>query len=481
MLRAFKSIFFHSSALAVTSICVLALAACGGGAPPLSPPSQGKHSVSQALPPLLGSAQTFAVLASSTVTNTGATTVRGDLGVQPGLAVIGFPPGQVLNGTIHEGDTVALQAQTDLTTAYNSLQARPCTSDLTGKDLGGMRLTQGVYCFTSSAQLTGTVELDAQGSADAVFVFQIGSTLTTASGASVRLINGAGICNVYWQVGSSATIGASTSFTGNILALASVSLTTGAVVSGRALARTGAVTMDTNTIDANACQLPPPPPPPECTTDAQCTSGKVCTDGKCVAASPECTTNAQCTSAQVCTDGKCVAAPPPPPECTTNAQCTSVQVCRDNKCVDVAPHSQPCCNGEVSCGALCTNLKTDANHCGSCGTSCAATEVCSAGACVPCPASRTQCKDQCADVTSDAFNCGGCGIECIGSQSCVAGSCTSCDGTVCGNACIELSNDNANCGACGHACAATECCEQGACTSGAVTTATGSCKSRSGT
>jgi hypothetical protein len=204
--------------------------------------------------PSLGSAASFAVLGASTVTNTGPSTIHGDLGVWPGRAVTGFPPGLVINGSIHVApDAVALDAQNDVTIAYNALASQACTLDLTGRDLGGMTLTAGVYCFSSSAQLTGTLTLDAQGNADAVFIFQIVSTLTTASNASVKLINGAQSCKAFWQVGSSATLGTATSFIGNILALTSISLTTGASVNGRALARTGAVTLDTNNIFFFAC------------------------------------------------------------------------------------------------------------------------------------------------------------------------------------------------------------------------------------
>jgi hypothetical protein len=195
----------------------------------------------------LGTAQTFAVLGGSTVTNTGSSVLTGDLGVSPGSAITGFPPG-IVNGTTHAGDATALGAQNAVTTAYNALAGEVCTSNLSGQDLGGMKLTPGVYCFTSSAQLTGTLTLDAQGSASAVFVFKIGSTLTTTSGSSVVVINGGSNCNVFWQVGSSATLGTGTTFAGNILALTSIALNTGASVSGRALARNGAVTLDTNTV-----------------------------------------------------------------------------------------------------------------------------------------------------------------------------------------------------------------------------------------
>lgn len=214
--------------------------------------------------PPLGTAASFAVLAGSTATNTGLTIVTGDLGVSPGTAIVGFPPG-VVSGTIHANDAVAAQAQTDTTVAYNNLAGQACNTTLTGQDLGGLTLTAGVYCFDTSAQLTGALTLDAQGNPDAVFVFQIGSTLTTASAASVLLINGASSCNVFWQVGSSATLGTNTTFVGNVLALASITLNTNASLSGRALAQTGAVTMDTNTISTSCTLAPTNTPPPTAT------------------------------------------------------------------------------------------------------------------------------------------------------------------------------------------------------------------------
>ena len=202
--------------------------------------------------PSLGTAQSFAVLASSTLTSTGATTILGNVGVSPGNAITGFPPATV-TGTVHAGDAAAAQARTDVTTAYNALAADACDVDLTGQNLGGLTLTPGVYCLSASAQLTGTLTLDAQGNAGAVFIFQIATTLTTAAGASVTVINGGQPCNVFWQVGTSATLGASTTFVGDLLALTSITLGTGANVAGRALARNGAVTMDTNHIAAASC------------------------------------------------------------------------------------------------------------------------------------------------------------------------------------------------------------------------------------
>ncbi len=204
--------------------------------------------------PSLGAADSFAVLGGSTVTNTGLSTITGDLGLSPGTAVTGFPPGVVVSGTIHAADAVALAAQNSVTTAYNSLAGQSCTQDLTGQNLGGLTLTAGVYCFASSAQLTGTLTLNGPG----VFIFKIGSTLTTASSSSVVVINGGSRCNVFWQVGSSATLGTGTSLAGNILALTSITLTTGAsVINGRTLARNGAVTLDTNMVTSCGASATP--------------------------------------------------------------------------------------------------------------------------------------------------------------------------------------------------------------------------------
>src|SRR3972149_447988 len=157
--------------------------------------------------PGLGSAGSFAVLGGQTVTNTGPTTIFGDLGVSPGSAITGFPPGSVTGGSTHAADAVALQAQSDVTTAYDALAAQACTADVTGQDLGGKTLTQGVYCSASSAQLTGTLTLDAQGNAAAVFIFKMVSALTTASNSSVSVINGGTACNVFYQGDRSATHG----------------------------------------------------------------------------------------------------------------------------------------------------------------------------------------------------------------------------------------------------------------------------------
>lgn len=202
----------------------------------------------------LGTADSFAVLAGSTITNTGPTTITGDVGLHPGSAVTGF--GSVtLNGQLHVADAVAQQAKTDLVTAYNDAAGRgPATTVAT--DLGGQVLTAGVYNSASGTfGMTGTLALDAQGDPNAVFIFQMASTLVTASASRVNLVNGAAACNVFWQVGSSATLGTGSAFIGNILAVTSVTLTTGATVDGRTLARNGAVTLDTNTITRSVCAV----------------------------------------------------------------------------------------------------------------------------------------------------------------------------------------------------------------------------------
>ena len=201
----------------------------------------------------LGTAADFAVLAGSAVTNTGPTTVNGNLGVSPGTAVSGFPPGTV-NGTIHAADAVAAQAQSDVTIAYNDAAGRTGASTVSG-DLGGQTLTPGIYNSGSSLGLTGTLTLDAQGDGNAVFIFQAGSTLTTASASRVSLIGGTDPCNVFWQVGSSATLGTNSTFTGTVLALTSITVTTGTTIDGRTLARNGAVTLDTNTITRTLCPV----------------------------------------------------------------------------------------------------------------------------------------------------------------------------------------------------------------------------------
>jgi hypothetical protein len=205
---------------------------------------------------LLGTAGSYAVLAGASVVNTGSSVLTGNVGlspgVSPGCAVGGFPPGKV-NGTINKCNGPAAQAQSDLTAAYLATKGLTPTKTLTGTDLGGLVLTPGVYFFADSAQLTGALTLDSLGNPNAQFVFQIGSTLTTASSSDVDVINGGNDGNVFWQVGSSATLGTTTEFAGNILALTSITLNTGASIGcGRALARNGTVTLGTNVISINS-------------------------------------------------------------------------------------------------------------------------------------------------------------------------------------------------------------------------------------
>ena len=201
----------------------------------------------------LGTAESFAVLAGTTVTNTGASTINGNLGLSPGTAVTGFGPGRVTRAT-YAADAIALKAQSDLTLAYDDAAARtPAVA--APADLGGLTLTPGVYKNAASIGLTGALTLDAQGDPNAVFVFQAGSTLTTGSASHVKLVNGAQACNVFWKVGSSATLGTGTVLAGNILALTSISINDGATLQGRALARNGAVTLINNTITAARCAV----------------------------------------------------------------------------------------------------------------------------------------------------------------------------------------------------------------------------------
>jgi len=195
----------------------------------------------------LDSAGGFAVLGGSTVTSVGNTILNGDLGVYPGTTITGFSPG-IVNGTTYAGGAAAQQAGSNALSVYNTLSSETPIQNLSGVDLGTLTLTPGVYSFSSSAQLTGILTLDAQNDPNARFDFLIGSTLTTASGASINLINNAEAGNVFWQVGSSATLGTGTSFDGSIVADQSITLNTGTSLSGRALALNAAVTLDDNIV-----------------------------------------------------------------------------------------------------------------------------------------------------------------------------------------------------------------------------------------
>jgi hypothetical protein len=208
-----------------------------------------------AAPVNLATAQPFVVLGGAGVTNTGPSVLNGDLGVTPGTSLSGFGAPAVVNGATHANDAVAAQAQADLTTAYNVAAGQPIApgNELTGLDLGGLTLSPGAYGYSSSAQLTGQLTLDAHGDPSAQFVFVIGSTLTTASASSVVLTNGASPCNVFWKIGSSATFGSGTAFEGNVMALESISLNSGVTVLGRALARNGEVTLINDVLTLPGC------------------------------------------------------------------------------------------------------------------------------------------------------------------------------------------------------------------------------------
>lgn len=215
------------------------------------------HPVLAQSAPSLGAAESFAALAGTTITSTGFTIVSGNLGVSPGTAVTGFGPGVVQNGAIYSGGgSLAGPAEASAQTAYNNLIAQPCVpaNNLSGKILGitpgAVTLNPGVYCFDTSAQLTTTLTLDDGGDPNAIFIFQMGTTLTTASDSQVIMSSGGRGTNVFWQIGSSATLGTGTAFRGNIIAYTSITMTTNVSTVGRVFALGGAVTMDTNNINA---------------------------------------------------------------------------------------------------------------------------------------------------------------------------------------------------------------------------------------
>jgi len=232
----------------------------------------------------LGTSTSYAVLAGSAITNTGATVVSGDIGISPGTAISGFPPGVQSSGTTQVANGASLGAENALVTASGDAAGRTPFTTVSG-DLGGSTLVSGVYRSTSSMGLTGTLTLNGGGNLDSVFIFQAGSTLTTASSSTIALENGAQACNVFWQVGSSATLGTTTNFAGTILATTSITLDTGATVSGRVLAIGGAVTMDDNTVTVPTCQLAT-----TTTTTAGATTTSTTTPGSTTTTTPGSTT-----------------------------------------------------------------------------------------------------------------------------------------------------------------------------------------------
>jgi type VI secretion system secreted protein VgrG len=219
--------------------------------------STGTRAEAAPLPPVidLGQAESFAVLGGSTITNVGFTVVTGDLGLSPGTVVSGFGPG-VVTGATHINDQAAADAQTDASLTYAQLAGLAFMQDLSTTDLGERTLTAGVYHYSSSAVMNGTLVLDGGNQSDALFVFQIGTTLTTTN-ASFDFINGASADNVWFQVGSSATLNAGTLFSGTLLASESITLGTGVAVEGRILALNGAVTLAGNEI-TNFSSIPEP-------------------------------------------------------------------------------------------------------------------------------------------------------------------------------------------------------------------------------
>ena len=206
----------------------------------------------------LGTAGTYSVLGGETVTNTGPTTLAGDLGVNAGSAITGFPPGHAAGAT-HAGDAQAGLAQSDLATAYDDAAGRAMTAGVAG-DLVGQTLAPGVYKSSGPLAVSGALTLDGRGNPNSVFIFQVASDLTTASASNIVLTNSAQACNIYWQVGTSATLGTNSTFNGNILALTSITATNGTTVHGRALARNGQVTLDTNVFTMPGCATASPTP-----------------------------------------------------------------------------------------------------------------------------------------------------------------------------------------------------------------------------
>ncbi|HUB98592.1 MAG TPA: ice-binding family protein [Solirubrobacterales bacterium] len=270
----------------------------------------------QAAPVNLATAGPFVVLGGATATNTGASVLNGDLGVSPGTTLPGFEEA-VVNGVEHVNDGVAAQAQLDLTTAYNVAAGTPVlpANDLSGTDLGNRVLTAGAYRYTSDAQLTNALILDAQGDPNAQFVFEITSALTTAPGSSVLLVNGASPCNVYWQVGSSATLDTTTAFQGNVMALESITVNNKASVLGRLFAREGQISLDENVLTRPLCPTGSGTTPTPTTTD---TGGT----GSGASANSKRRVKGNQTVPRVTRDGTAVVRPSPREACTAGFRAT---------------------------------------------------------------------------------------------------------------------------------------------------------------
>jgi hypothetical protein len=234
------------------------------------------------LPVGLGTAEPFAVLAGTpAVTNTGDTVVTGNLGIHPGASVTGFPPGIVL-GAIHAGDAVALQAKTDLVTAYDDAALRTPSTAVTGGILGGQNLVSGVYDSDGAIfDLTGTLTLNGQNDPSSVWIFQGSSSLVTAAASNIVFENGGSPCNVFWQITSSATLGAGSTFVGTIMALTSITMADDVTVNGRALARNGNVTLINDTISNGMCiTVPIPTAAPAAPTATPFLPNTAATDGE---------------------------------------------------------------------------------------------------------------------------------------------------------------------------------------------------------
>jgi len=225
-----------------------------GGTPPVDDETDDEDPVAPGAStgPSLGSASRFAILGTSTVTCTNASAVGGDVGVSPGIAITGFDASCTLTGGLHAQDDIAVAAHADLLVAFDSLAAVACEHNLTGQELGGQTLPPGVYCFDTTAGITGELTLDAGGDAGGVWIFQLGTALTTATGSAVTMAGGGDPCNVFWRLGSSATLGTTSSMQGNVLASASVTLTSGSSLVGRAMAVNAAVTSDNNAVSGCA-------------------------------------------------------------------------------------------------------------------------------------------------------------------------------------------------------------------------------------